>query len=308
MSAPAVARIAVTPRSLSADGHPALAELEAAGFELVYPAPGRMPTADEQRAALADCVGYLAGVEPITGDILDRAPRLRVISRNGVGTDAVDLAAAAERGITVTTTGDANAQGVAELTLALILASGRAIPAQDAALRQGEWRRRRGRELAGRTLGVIGCGRIGSRVAALGRALGMRVLRHDAAPGAGDTPLPRLLAESDVLTLHCPPPAGGPLVDAAFLDAVRPGACLVNTARATLIDPRAVRAALDDGRLGGYATDVFEVEPPADRDLLAHPLAVSTPHIGGFTEESVDRATRAAVDNLLQALSGARDG
>ncbi|MFE9360507.1 phosphoglycerate dehydrogenase [Streptomyces olivaceoviridis] len=303
-------RIAVTPRALSRGGHPALAALETAGYELFFPAPGRQPTREEQLRFLPGCVGYLAGVEPISREVLSTARALKVVSRNGVGTDAIDLDAAAEFGIAVETAAGANAQGVAELAVTLMLAGLRHIPAQDAALRAGRWQRLEGREVAGRTLGVIGCGQIGRRVARLGLGLGLSVRAFDAVPDpsfapAGDfsfTSLDDLLAQADVVTLHCPPTAH-PLIDKRALTTVKRGAYLINTARSALVDDEAVGQALDDGRLVGYATDVFDREPPDPREFHRHPRVITTPHIGGYTKESVERATRAAVENLLRVLS-----
>lgn len=305
-------RIAVTPRSLSQGGHPALAALEAAGYELLFPTPGRQPTAEEQLRFLPSCTGYLAGVEPISREVLAAAPKLRVISRNGVGVDSIDLAAAAEQGVVVETTAGANAQGVAELAITLMLSGLRQVPCLDAALKGDRWERRLGREAEGRTLGVVGCGQIGRRVTGLALGLGLSVRGFDAAPDpsfrpAGDfawTNLEDLLARSEVVTLHCPP-ARRPLIDATAIDTMRTGAYLVNTARSSLVDDGAVLGALLSGRLAGYATDVFDREPPAPhQELTHHPRVISTPHIGGHTVESVDRAAGAAVENLLRVLSG----
>jgi D-3-phosphoglycerate dehydrogenase len=160
---------------------------------------------------------------------------------------------------------------------------------------------------------VVGCGRIGRLVAGFAAGLGARVVGHDAfsgqpLPGEGSryADLATVLSTSDALTLHCPAlPGGRPLLDAAALALVRPGAVLVNTARASLVDEAAVLAALEDGRLLGFATDVFPEEPPARLELVRHPRVIATPHLGGFTDESVALATGVAVDNLLEALGSA---
>jgi D-3-phosphoglycerate dehydrogenase / 2-oxoglutarate reductase len=302
-------KIAITPRSLSASGHPALRALTDAGWDVDFPTPGRQPTPAEQERFLPECVGYLAGVEPVPGDLLRRCPGLRVISRNGTGVDAVDLAAAAELGIAVERTAGANAQGVAELAIALVFALVRSVPWSDRALKSGEWKRRPGVELRGRTLGVVGCGQIGRRVAEMGLGVGMVVRGFDqfedpAFRPAGDyawVTLDELLAAADVVSLHCPPGAR-PLIDAAALARMRRGSYLVNTARAALVDDEAVLAALEDGTLAGFATDVYDVEPPGLTPLLAHDKVVATPHAGALTGESVERATRGAVENLLKVL------
>ncbi len=150
-------RIAVTPRSLSGGGHPALRLLEDAGYDLVFPAPGDVPTEDQIRSSLIGCVGYLAGTEPLSGALLEELPQLRAISRNGVGVDSIDQEAAARLGISVLTAPGANSQGVAELTIALILAGCRNIPWHDAQLKSGNWERRPGREISGQ---VAGCHRL----------------------------------------------------------------------------------------------------------------------------------------------------
>lgn len=308
----AVDRIMVTPRS--AVGHPSLERLTAAGYEVVFPSPGVVPTIDQQRDAIATSVGYLAGIEPITREMLAAAPLLRAISRNGTGADAIDLTAADELGIRVLRAPAANAQGVAELAVALMLAAARNVPYAAASIAAGEWGRRQGVELAGRTLGLIGAGQIGRRVALIALAIGMRVRAFDAFPDAGFAPagdfafapLEEVLSAADVLSLHAPP-AARPLIDATALQRMPRGGILVNTARASLVDDAAALAALDSGQLRTYAADVFDPEPPGRTALIAHPQFIGTPHIGGFTQESVDRAMDAAVDQLIDALDSNRD-
>lgn len=307
-------RIIVTPRSLSLGGHPLLERITAAGFELVFPSPGRQPSEAELAAALPDAVGYLAGVEWVSAGLLSVAVRLKVISRNGTGVDNVDLDAARRAGITVCRAEGANARGVAELAFGHVLAAARSIPRADAALKAGRWAREKGLELEGKTLGVIGCGRIGRLMARFGLAFDMRVLGFDvhldpslAPPGLREAPLAELLRESDVLTLHCPPPASGePLLDRAAIATLRPGAIVVNTARQGLVDETAMAAALCDGHVRAYTIDAFDAEPPTDWSLVSSLQVIATPHVGGFTDESVDRATSMAVDNLLEALGPRR--
>jgi D-3-phosphoglycerate dehydrogenase len=306
-------RIAITPRSLSGVHHPALAALEAEGYELVFPSPGRVPSPEELRATIPGCVGYLAGTERIDEALLSRAPSLRVVSRNGVGVDAVDLQAAERLGVTVVTAPASNAQGVAELAVTLLLALARRIPWHDARLKHDDWSRRQGIEVAGRTLGVIGCGQIGQRVTRMALGLGMRVRAFDAYPSPSFDPgdgfewaeLAGVL-DADFITLHAPGSPDGPLIDAAALAAMRPGGFLVNTARASLVDLDAVLDALRSGRLAGFATDVFDTEPPEPHPLFTDDRVIVTPHLGGYTEESVDRAAEAAVGNLLRVLRSRR--
>ncbi len=303
-------RILVTPRSITKEGHPALAKLESAGFEWVSCAKGRQPTEEELLELLPGCVGYFAGVEPVSARVLQSASDLKVISRNGVGVSSIDLGAAKRQGIRVLTTPGANARGVAELTFAHMLALARGLCFGDRSLKAGGWDREKGFELQDRQLGLVGCGAIGRIVSELAIAFGMRVRAYDLYPdpnfhpqGFDYAPLDEVLADSDVISFHCPPPADGkPLVDEAFLAKVKPGALLVNTARGELLDENAVLAALDSGQIFGLGLDAHRGEPPSDRSLLEHPRVLATAHIGGFTTESVDRAVTGAVDNLLLAL------
>ena len=173
------------------------------------------------------------------------------------------------------------------------------------------WQRRKGIELAGRTLGLVGCGRIGQHVARFALAFDMNVLACDPYPDMAFAPskafvwrgLDEVLPGSDVVSLHCPPAEdGAPLIDAAAIARMKQGAYLVNTARGALLDQGAVLAGLESGRIAGLAVDAFDPEPPTDWRLARHPSVIATPHIGGYTTESVARAATAAVENLRAAL------
>ena len=305
-------RILVTPRSLTAAPDDTRRRLEQAGFEVVLCAAGHTPSEAELLRLLPGCAGWIAGIEPVSERVLRAAPGLRAISRNGAGVDNLPLATAAELGIAVLRAPGANARGVAELAIGLMLASLRAIPTQSADLRRGAWQRRPGGEIGGRVVGVVGCGAVGRHVINGCLGLGAQVLGFDPWPsmptrhGFAWCGLEALLAQSDIVTLHCPlPPDGRPLLGAGRIAQLRPGCHLVNTARAGLVDESALLAALDSGLVAGYATDVFPVEPPPPSRLLAHERVIATPHVGGFTAESVRAAADAAVDNLLSALAAA---
>ena len=304
--------VLVTPRSLTSAAHPALDRLRVAGLSTRFCTAGQLPDEAELLRLVPGCVGWLAGVEPVSPAVIAAADALRVISRNGTGVDNLPLADLARRGIAVCKSGGANAAGVAELALGLIFAALRHIPAADRGIRSGHWPRPVGREVRGRTVGVVGCGAVGAEVARLLVALGANVLGFDPVwPALGLPPerfalsgLDELLRRSDVVTLHCPTPADGrPLLDAAALRALPRGASVINTARAALVDESAIVAALDSGQLAAYATDVFPTEPPRPLGLAAHPGVIATSHIGGLTGESVERAAMTAVDNLLAALA-----
>jgi len=307
----AARKILITPRSLTQEPHPEVEGLKARGFEIVYATPGQTPGEAELCRLLPGCVGWLAGVEPVTPAVIAAATDLRVISRNGVGTDNLPMGPIRERGIRVTTTEGANARGVAELAIGLMFAALRGIACADQGIKAGGWPRRRGLEIDGRTVGVVGCGAIGRETIRMALGLGARVVGHDPRRPGLDVPadrfqyleLPELLAAADVVSLHCPPPADQrPLLTDALLRLLRPEAVLLNTARAGLVDEVALLDALDQGRLFAYGTDVFPQEPPRDRTLACHPRVVATSHLGGFTTESVDRATRFACRNLLEHL------
>jgi D-3-phosphoglycerate dehydrogenase len=298
---------------LTQDGDPALARLTRQGFELVFSTPGKTPSTAELIRLLPGCAGWLAGVEPIPAKVLGAAVDLKVISRNGTGIDNIDLQAARRLNIKIMRAEGANARGVAELTLGVILGLTRSIPFSDARLKGGWWERRKGLELQGRTLGLIGCGRIGQLTARLALAFGMDVLAYDAFPDQRFAPAPdfrfttleEVFAASDIISFHCPEqPDGRAILDRAGLRRLKPGVYLVNTARASLIDETAVLEALQAGRVAGLALDVYDREPPVPTPLLSDDRVIATPHIGGFTAESVSRATLAAVENLLTFFKG----
>jgi D-3-phosphoglycerate dehydrogenase len=225
--------------------------------------------------------------------------------------DNIDLVATEELSIRVEIAHGANAQGVAELALALILAGLRDVPWSDHLTKKGKWERRKGIEVQGRLLGVIGCGQIGKRLIKMALGIGMCVCGYDPyqdhkfKPEGGFSYLPfdEIIENADIISLHCPP-GDKPLINRKTIDKMKGGVFLVNTARAGLVDNEAVLHALNTGKMRGFATDVYEQEPPAMSALIKHELVITTPHVGGFTEESVRRAAEMAVDNLLKILDG----
>jgi D-3-phosphoglycerate dehydrogenase / 2-oxoglutarate reductase len=306
-------RILITPRSLTQSPSPDLEPLEKAGYQLVYASAGQMPTESELLKLVPGCVGWLAGVEAISARVLQSATELKAISRNGTGVDNVPLDLAQQLGIKVLRAEAANARGVAELALCLALASLRHLPALHLTLKQGQWKLIRGREIHDRQFGLIGCGAIGRMVSQMVLGLGARVIAFDPYPDSSFQPgenfawgnLEAVLASAEILSLHCPPPPSGQtVIDRQVLDRMKTGCSLVNTARGSLVDEDAIVEALDAGKLSTYATDVFSTEPPDPASpLLRHERIIVSPHIGAFTEESVQRATRKAVKNLISALA-----
>ncbi len=251
--------------------------------------------------------GLLAGMEPLTAAVLEGAKEhLKVISRCGVGLENVDLKAAARWGIRVFNTPDAPSQAVAELTVGLMLAVLRRVCEADRALRSGEWKPHLGALLGTRTVGVVGHGRIGGRVAQLCRAFGCPVLAHDPrpfeAPGVQRVSLSELLERSDVITLHAP--GDRPLIGREALSRAKPGAVLINTARGGLVDEAALLEALESGRLSGAGLDALDPEPYSGA-LLRFPNVVCTPHMGSAARECRAQMEREAALNLIEGLRSA---
>ena len=307
-------KILITPRALTRDGHPALERLRAAGYTLAFCTAGKTPTEAELMQLIPDCVGWLAGVEPVSAAVIDAAHSLKAISRNGTGVDNLPMEAIRQKGIAVLRAEGANARGVAELAITLMMRAMRHVPAIDAGMKSGNWLRLLGREIEGRTVAVIGYGRIGSEFAKMACGLGARVRGYDPfitqpTRPIGDFVWHRdfdLLDGADIVSLHAPGRRDGQaLLGAIELARLAPSAVVVNTARASLVSAEAMLDALGSGQVGVYATDVFEQEPPLPSPLLAHPNVIRTSHIGGYTEESVRRATTTAVENLLRTLGPA---
>jgi len=304
-----VPKVLITTSSFNVAAAESLALLGQAGYEIVTNPHGRKLTEDEAVALLGDDVaGMIAGTEPLTRRVLSGARGLKVVSRCGIGLDSVDLAAAREHGIEVTNTPDAPSAAVAELTLGLILDQLRRISQADRQIRAGQWKPLMGGLLAARTVGIVGYGRIGRRVAHLVRAFGARVLAYDAAGVESDgiadsSDLEPLLAAADIVTLHMPSQkAPGHFLDAARIGLMKRGAVLVNTARGDLVDEAALVQAIRDGRLGGAALDTYEKEPYAG-PLAELPQAVLTAHMGSYAEESRGIMEREAADNLFRGLA-----
>ena len=244
------------------------------------------------------------------------APRLSVVGVASVGTDRIDLAAATHAGVMVVNAPTGNTVAAAEHTMALMLALLRRIPSADASVRRGEWERARyvGAELRHRTLGIIGLGKIGKALARRAAAFEMRVIAHDPFLTADQATehsarlvgLPELLTRADVISVHVPlTPKTRGLIGVAQIEAMKPGAVLLNVARGGLVDESALAAALRSGHLGGAAVDVFSAEPmAADNPLRDAPSTILTPHLGASTAEAQDRVGVEMADQLLLALSG----
>ena len=308
-------KLLITPTSFGKpENQKARALAESFADEVVYNDLGVPLQGDELLARLDGVDGYIAGVDFITGDIIERMPSsLRVISRYGAGVDRVDLAACKKRGIAVTNTPGANSTAVCELAFALMLCAARNIPALHQAVEKGEWPRASGMELAGKTLGIVGMGAIGKRLAIRAQAFEMQVCAFDpyfdetfgAEHGIRRMELDELVSVSDVISLHVPlSDATRHLMDADRIARMKRGAVLINTARGGLIDEQAAADALAAGRLRGIGLDAFEQEPLKDSPLIGLPGVVFTPHTGAHTAEAVANMGMMAVENAIAVLTG----
>lgn len=301
--------------------------IHADGLALLRAEPGVLLLTPEElppaalEAELAEAEAMIVRGLTVDQALLDRAPRLRFVCRHGVGYDNVDVPALTARGVLLSVTPEANAGSVAEHTLMLMLTLARQVVAFNAGVRRGEWRvpgQSQTFDLAGRSVLILGFGRIGTRVARLCAAFGLRVLVHDpfipanTIRGLGYEPArdrAAALAEADIVTLHCPSNAETRgMVNAGFLAAMKPGAQLINAARGTLVDEAALEAALRSGRIGGAGLDVVAVEPmPAPIPLLSLPNVVMTPHVAASTAQGLQRMATAAARNVIDFLAGAPD-
>jgi D-3-phosphoglycerate dehydrogenase len=264
---------------------------------------------------LRGCSKAITGLERLDEGLFCAVPELRVVSKYGVGLDMVDVAAARRHGVRLWWTPGVNRQAVAELTVCLMIALCRRVLSLALDVREGRWHQPVGRQLSSATVGILGCGHVGQQVARLCRAFGAGVLAHDIREyeafyretSVQPVTFDDLLAQSDILAIHVPLDASTRgIIGARELSHMKTSAFLVNTARGGIVDETALKHALVDGRLAGAACDVFAEEPPRDSGLLALPMFLATPHIGGSTQESVLAMGRAAIAGL-DGLDGAVD-
>jgi D-3-phosphoglycerate dehydrogenase len=271
---------------------------------------------------LKACIGQYDGLAirsatKVTAEILAAATNLKVIGRAGIGVDNVDIPAATARGVIVMNTPYGNAITTAEHAIAMMFALARDIPVANASTQSGKWEKNRfmGAELTGKTLGVIGCGNIGSIVAERGRGLQMKVIAYDPylsveralELGVEKVELAELFRRADVITLHTPlTPQTKNIIDAAAIGRMKKGVRIVNCARGGLIDEAALKAALDSGHVAGAALDVFEIEPAKENILFGHEKLVATPHLGASTTEAQENVALQVAEQMSDYLiSGA---
>jgi len=248
----------------------------------------------------------------VTRNVIEQGKRLKVIARAGSGLDNIDLKAAEERGITVLNTPEVVADSVAELTIGLMLVVSRSIALADSSMKAGQWLKKdlEGSLLKGKTLGLIGLGNIGAKVAAIAKALGMKILISKRTAPSPETlrlleaefvPLKQLLRQSDAVSIHVPLTGQtAEMIGAEELNLMKDGAVLVNTARGGIINEDALLASLKSCKLSGAALDVYEVEPPRNLELLRMPNVVCTPHIGAQTREAQKTASILLAEKIIR--------
>lgn len=303
-------KILTSPSSFGQVGNAPVDLLKDAGYDVIDNPYGRKLTENEVIELAKDCVGIVAGVEPLTPKVMDALPQLKCISRVGVGLDNVDLKYAKQKGIVVTSTPDGPTRGVAELTLAVTLSLLRRIPQADAALKNRQWKKQVGNLIQDKVIGVIGLGRIGKMVAGLFQGIGNPVIGFD--PYADETwsnekgvklvDFETLLSTADIITLHVPGNEDkSAVIGEKELLLFKKSAFLINISRGGIVDEEALYNALVTKRIAGAAVDVFTQEPYSG-PLCDLENIVLTPHLGSYAEEGKLQMEIDAVKNLLEVL------
>lgn len=305
--------VLVTARSFGKNDSQAVNILEKHGCNVIRKAGDRPLTSAELVNLVEDSDALIVGNDEVGAEVIEAGKNLKIISRYGVGVDNVNLAAATANGIPVTNTPGTNEHSVADLVFALMLAAARKIPTVIEHVRAGGWDRRLGTEVWGKTLGIIGYGKIGRGVARRAVGFNMKILANDICIdenienqfGVTFTNRETVIMQADFLTLHIPcTPETTHMIRAKQLNMMKPSAILINTARGELIDEKALTEALRNNVIAGAALDVLEHEPPKDRELLMLENVLVTSHIGGYTTEAIRAMSMLAAENVIRGLTG----
>lgn len=307
--------VLITPRSFARLDNRPLIYLQEAGC-LIERNKKQTPYSEEEMVeAISGIDALIVGLDPVTEKVLAAAPRLKVVSKYGAGLDNIDLDAATHYGVVVTNTPGANTEAVADLTYGLMLAVGRRIIEAHESVRAGSWESFLGVDLWGKTLGIIGTGRIGRAVAFRARGFNMKVLSYDCSPdhnwaegcGASCSSLEDLMRQSDYVTVHLPlTEETRGLIGSDLLRLMKPSAILVNTSRGGIVDETALVEILKQGNIFGAALDVYCIEPLENKDILSSPRLITTPHISAHSSDSLFEMGMMAADNLVRVLQNQR--
>jgi len=305
----------ITSKSFGKHAPDAIELLEKNGFELAWisrPSPSALDIAAE----IGDCDCLIVGNDPVTQEVFDAGRNLKLVHMNGTGLDAIDVEAATERRILVANTPGANRNAVAEMTVALMLCAARSIVEHSISLRECRWERSAGRELTGKTLGILGIGNIGKRIVELLAGFEMHTIAYDPHPnrewarsrmvGLVDD-VDEVFSRADFLILAAPlTPQTARIADKRRLSLMKPEAYLINTARGGLMDERALADAVSSGRLAGASIDAFFEEPlPADSPLRAKGITI-TPHLAASSIETAANVSRILAQNVVDILQGGK--
>jgi len=287
--------------------------LEAHGCEVKLIPQGKKLSEDELVECAAAADAMIVGIEKMTSRVIRAGKTLKVIAKNGAGVDNIDMKAATEKGIVVTSAPGANSDAVADLTIGFFLALARSIPLADRSVKGGEWPRIVGTQFNNKTLGIIGVGQIGKKVAKRARGFDIDVLVYDVFKdeefaqkyGVQYLPLDDVLTKSDYISIHVPlTPETRNLISTREFALMKKDAILVNIARGGIIDEEALFDALKEKRIRGAALDVFSKEPAKGNPLLTLDNLIATPHMGGYTQESLNETGMICVRNIVDVLEG----
>ncbi len=303
-------KILTSPSSMGQVGSEPFDVLKENGFEVINNPYGRKLTEDEVIELAKDCVGIVAGVEPLTQKVMDALPQLRCISRVGVGMDSVDLDYAQKKGIKVVNTPNGPTRGVAELTLTLTLSLLRKVPQAHLAMKNKRWEKQIGNLILNKTIGIVGLGRIGKLTAELFRGIGNEVIGFDLYPDADWAKknnvqmlsLDETFSKADIITLHVPGNSDKtPMIGSNEISKMKQGSFLINVARGGVVDEEALLNVLKSGKLSGAAIDVFSEEPYSG-PFCDLENVVLTPHLGSYAKEGKLQMEIDAVSNLIEEL------
>jgi D-3-phosphoglycerate dehydrogenase / 2-oxoglutarate reductase len=287
--------------------------LKSHGFEVTLAPQGKKWSEADLIEAAKEYDAMVVGIEKITAPVVQASTKLRIMTKHGAGVDNIDVKTATARGVVVTSAPGANSDAVADLTLGLFLSLARTIPFADRSVREGKWPRLAGLQLNEKTLGIIGLGQIGKKVAKRASGFDMRVLVYDVVQdeafarqsGIRYVPLAELLAQSDFVSIHVPLiPSTHRLIGERELRLMKKDAFLVNISRGNIVDEEALYRVLKEGRIRGAALDVFSQEPPVGSPFLSLDNVVLTPHMGGYTLEALRETGMICVRNIADLFEG----